>query len=291
MESFLYFALFFSPMVIIFGVMYLTKLQISKRSRLPFKIEDSLRPPAFSLLQKYVESVIDIFSYGFLAIVYFQMPFSFYALNSYFAPDKNQSFYLANLILLGAVFWYAFKSVKCIKKLINIRLGMEAEWAVSSAIAKIPEKGLRVFHDVQGSDFNIDHVISYSGGVIAIETKGRRKPNLKSKDNTHKLCVEGDKIVFPHHTDTKTIEQASRQAKWLSEQLSSSTGESVQVSPMVVIPGWYIERKQRPVVPVLNHKNLVKYYNVANGRTYNDAELNRINFQLEKLSLRNSDEL
>lgn len=262
-----------------------------KRSRLPFKIEETFRISAFSLIQEYKDQQADIFLYGLIAIIYLQMPFSIYALSSFLGSDKaTNNIVASSLVFFIAVIYIGFKSVKAFRQMLNTRLGIEAEWVVADSLAKIQEKGLRVFHDVQGPNFNIDHVITFSGGVVAIETKGRRKPNIKSKDNTHKLTVEGDKIVFPHHTDTKIIEQAKRQANWLTKELSSATGGNVQVNPMVVIPGWFIERKQRPTVPVLNHKNVINNYSVSTSQIFKESDLTRINHQLDRLSLRGNDE-
>ena len=103
------------------------------------------------------------------------------------------------------------------------------------------------------------------------------------------LTVEGGHIKFPHYTDTETIEQAKRQADWLSKQLTQSTGMGVIASPLVVIPGWFIENKEKPVVPVMNHKSLTKYYALSKKTRFDDSSLERINHQLEALVMRRSE--
>ncbi|WP_435550294.1 hypothetical protein, partial [Desulfobacterium sp. N47] len=55
--------------------------------------------------------------------------------------------------------------------------------------------------------------------------------------------------------DTKSLDQACRQAQWLSKWLSSATGESINVQPVVALPGWYVERKSPNGIPVINPKN------------------------------------
>jgi hypothetical protein len=38
------------------------------------------------------------------------------------------------------------------------------------------------------------------------------------------------------------VEQAKSQAYWIREVLQESTGKSFPVKPVVVFPGWYVER-------------------------------------------------
>ena len=63
----------------------------------------------------------------------------------------------------------------------------------------------------------------------------------------------------------------------------------VIASPLVVIPGWFIENKEKPVVPVMNHKSLTKYYALSKKTRFDDSSLERINHQLEALVMRRSE--
>ena len=203
--------------------------------------------------------------------------------------DVSKNWLIYVTIFFAAAIYSLFKAIKAFNKIRITRLGIEAEWAVSFALSKITDSRVRVFHDVQAPSFNIDHVLTFPGGVLAIETKGRRKPNVKNSKSSHKLTVEGDKIQFPHYTDTSTVEQAKRQADWLSKQLTQSTGMSVEASPVVVIPGWFIEYKQKPIIPIMNHNSLTKHYALSKKTILDNSSLDRINHQLEALTLRGSD--
>jgi len=262
-----------------------------KKSRIPFEYSDMVRIPAFSLIQKQKDHTLNMISWTLLSTVYFQLPFSIPTLSQLIGvEDKIGDWWAYTSIFLIAAFYLLIKAVKEFGKLRNTRLGIEAEWAVSYALSKITDRNVRVFHDIQGSNFNIDHVVTYPGGVLAIETKGRRKPNIKNSKDSHKLIVEQDRIKFPNFNDISTIEQAKRQALWLSKELTQSTGMQVVTNPLVVIPGWYIDIRQKPAVPVMNHKSLPKYYNISKRALLDNSALDRINHQLELLAMRRSDE-
>jgi len=59
--------------------------------------------------------------------------------------------------------------------------------------------------------------------------------------------------------DTKAVGQASRNTKWLSGYLEKKTGEPVEVNPVLVLPGWYVETKGNYLVKAMNATYIVKY--------------------------------
>ncbi|GGF76203.1 nuclease-related domain-containing protein [Alteromonas lipolytica] len=279
------------PFVLFIATIALLLKVAQKKSRIPFEYSEMARTPAFSLIQSQKELNFNMLSWAMLSSIYFQLPFSIPTISTLLGfEEKIGQWYSYSIIFFIAATFSLIKAVKVFSKIRNIRLGIEAEWAVSHALSKITDSNVRVFHDVQGPNFNIDHVVTYQGGILAIETKGRRKPNIQNSSITHKIAVEGDKIQFPHFTDTSTIEQSKRQANWLSKELTQSTGMEVTTSPLVVIPGWYIENKQKPTVPVMSHKTLTKYYRLTKKLMLDESALARINYQLEQLAMRGSDE-
>lgn len=277
-------------LVFFFAIAFIAKV-ISKKSRIPFEYNDMARIPAFSLIQSQKDLNFNMVAWMMLATIYFQLPFSIPTISQFLGFDiKITHWWVYACLFFTAALYHLLKAIKEFSKLRNVRLGIEAEWAVSCALSKITDRNVRVFHDIQGPNFNIDHVVTYPGGVLAIETKGRRKPNIKGAKDSHRLIVEGDTIQFPNFTDRSIIEQAKRQAQWLSKELTQSTGMEVVTQPLVVIPGWYIEIKQKPAMPVMNHKSLTKYYSISKRPILDNSALDRINHQIEQLAMRRTDE-
>ncbi|MBI4001357.1 MAG: NERD domain-containing protein, partial [Nitrospira defluvii] len=118
------------------------------------------------------------------------------------------------------------------------------------------EKGYRVFHDILGPNFNIDHVLVGSAGIFTIETKTRSKPLHADP----KIFYDGQAIrIENEHPFDEPLVQARAQARWLTMVLNDGRAIPFTVRPVVVFPGWFIERigsKSNCDVWVLNPKAL-----------------------------------
>jgi hypothetical protein len=119
--------------------------------------------------------------------------------------------------------------------------GLAAELAVAQSLMPLMADGLGVFHDFPADGFNIDHVVVGRSAVFAIETKARKKPPERGSKSA-RLRYDGRSLEFPNHVETKPLEQAVAQAKWLERFLTSGIGEPVRVIPVLALPGWYVEQ-------------------------------------------------
>lgn len=121
----------------------------------------------------------------------------------------------------------------------NLRFGQDAERVVGELLEPLRGKGYRVFHDIPGADFNIDHVIVGPAGIFAIETKAKTKPMSGSSRmfyDGHAIRLE-DGLSFQ-----KPLKQARAQARWLANLLNDGRTATFTVRPVVVFPEWYVER-------------------------------------------------
>ena len=176
------------------------------------------------------------------------------------------------------IIYFLIKTIRTTKSRINLRLGLEAEWFVSSELHDIEAPGYKVFHDIQCDKFNIDHLVIGPNGVFAIETKGRRKPtNSKTtaeKSQEHVVKVKGKILEFPNYTDSSIVEQAIRQANWATIWLGEATGEKILVCPVITIPGWFIKTVSKPLVPVVATKILSSQVNRSTTKPRTDQTCN-----------------
>ena len=156
----------------------------------------------------------------------------------------------------------AIKSFRGFKEAQNIRLGLRGEQAVAESLGEAAGSGFRAFHDLPGGDnWNIDHVAVGTHGVFLIETKARRKRVGNNGQPAHEVVFDGAALQFPRHRETEPIEQAKRNAAWLSNYLTKKTGEPVRVEPLVVLPGWFVRFAGRGDFPVkaMNANYLVRF--------------------------------
>jgi hypothetical protein len=126
--------------------------------------------------------------------------------------------------------------------------GLSAELITAQNLLLLMGEGCLVFNDIPANSggpnaksFNIDHVVIGPHAVFMIETKSRKKST--QIDESWKVFYDGKTLRFPDHADSKILEQAKAQARWLLDYLNSATGENVKVVPVVALPGWFVENQ------------------------------------------------
>jgi hypothetical protein len=188
-----------------------------------------------------------------------------------------------------------YKTWKNFSKLTKLRLGHTAEIATANELIGLQALGYQIFHDIQADGFNIDHLAIGKNGVFAIETKGRHKRhkdlvhNNKNGDKGYQVAYKDGRLCFPSWTETKPLEQATRQAQWVSQWLTKATGQQISTSPVLVFPGWYVTSQTKPPFPILNHKQLVKTIPKISTQTLSQQQVDAIVYQVAQRCLSKSE--
>ena len=142
-------------------------------------------------------------------------------------------------------------------------------------------QGCRVFHDILGDGFNVDHVVLSPHGIFVIETKTISKPGRTSPQPTIKLTSSGI-LAGGADLGAAPVDQARAAARWVFRLLEEGTGKTYPVKPCVVFPGWFVEpmgKEYGQSVWVLNPKALPTF--IANEPIrIQDADLHLAAFQL-----------
>jgi nuclease-like protein len=195
------------------------------------------------------------------------------------------TFYLVVGLSISAIL--AWRITRHLPELRRLRHAIRAEQAVAQEIGEVLAGNNRVFHDVQAKDFNIDHVVVTPAGVFAVETKSRRKPAAGGGAQAVKVRYDGRRLEFPGWVETEPVAQAERQARWLATYLKAATGEVVAVTPVLALPGWYVENLARiseGMVRVVNPKNSTWLFLPNRAAVLNPAAIQRVAFAVEKLA-------
>jgi hypothetical protein len=274
--------------LIVYGLLYLvTKVLISyykiKKRRSPF-VENFLRSPGESIRRQLDDLSDDIIVYLCSALF---LPLVFYTgvlSQAYFGNITPSLSFILVLILLAAAFeaYFIFKLVKLISRRRKFRLGYEGELAVGQELNQLLRYGYEVYHDFPAENFNIDHIVVGSAGVYAVETKARQKPTNGNGQSDARVVYDGQKLQFPDWTETKPLKQARRQAQWLAKWLRSAVGDSIDVQPVVTLPGWYVERKSANGFPVINPKNFRLIIKPDKRKLLDESMITRINHQIDQ---------
>jgi hypothetical protein len=165
----------------------------------------------------------------------------------------------ATVLALTAIVYVWKKGVPLTRVIRNLKLGRDGERVVAEFLEPLRAKGYRVFHDVSGNGFNIDHVIIGPAGVFAIETKTRNKPMR----GTPVIVYDGNTLRLEDgQTFDEPLNQARAQSRWLASLLNDGRRETFTIRPVVVFPEWYVEQigpRSKNDVWVLNPKALDKF--------------------------------
>lgn len=194
---------------------------------------------------------------------------------------------LSNTIIFAGSFfltfsWLTWKIIGLLNVRHKCRLGLDGERAVGQELNQLMLKGCRVYHDFPAEGFNIDHIVIGPGGVFAVETKARAKPDKGRGNKDVRVKYDGKALIFPDWKETRPLVQAERQAKWLGRWISSAVGEKVDVKPVVALPGWYVHRTRRGGVIVINGKEVHFMAGQPFGNRLSEKLIQRIAHQVEQ---------
>lgn len=193
---------------------------------------------------------------------------------------------VALLTIIGCGLYYGRLMIRELPQGRKLKQAIRAEQATAQELAASLAGDNRIIHDVQAGDFNIDHVVITPAGVFAVETKSRLKPPVGN--GSPRVKYNGKQLEFPGWMETKPIEQAARQAKWLADYLQKATGERFPVFAVLALPGWFIDcsvRTTEQMVRVINPKN--SGWLLLPGKQPTRLEppaIQRATFQIEKLA-------
>ncbi|WP_297833834.1 nuclease-related domain-containing protein [Thermomonas sp.] len=115
--------------------------------------------------------------------------------------------------------------------------GVRAEVAVARRLDGLQAQGWQVLHEIPVADFDIDHVVVGQSAVFALETKARRYGRANGGTEVR---FDGQTLHFPTWSETRPLEQARVQGRWLAEHLEKTLGQAVPVVSVLCLPGWKV---------------------------------------------------
>jgi hypothetical protein len=195
----------------------------------------------------------------------------------YFNTPPSPIFW--SIVWIAVVAYSCLKIIPALKEISNYKLGRDGERAIGQHLETLIGKGYHVFHDLIDDGFNLDHIVIGPAGAFTIETKTWRKPE-KGKAI---IDYDGEKIYMNGFSPTRNpIIQAKAQKKWLQMLIVKTSGVKIEVKPVVVYPGWFINGTQKDSeVWVLEPKALLKYINKEKQKL-SQKDSDQIAFQISR---------
>ena len=171
--------------------------------------------------------------------------------------ELNLTFAITLSVVTIGIFIYGFrKSVKLLRLMRNCRKGMEGERLVGEMLNKMSNDSVRVFHDVCGDCFNVDHLIISTRGIFTIETKHY------DRKKGYKFLYQNEKLLFNGRPCKTILNQMDGEASFISEKLESLCGRTYPIQKVAIIIGAYIENPARDFSKywILNESGFAKFF-------------------------------
>jgi hypothetical protein len=244
---------------------------------------DLLRPPGYSL-RLQIEALRDKVDEALLLLVAAPLAlYSAHVTQSHFmsAPESTSRTVVEIVAGVVAIGWISARLLRLSIRLDHMRIAIDAEMFVGQELDQLMRNGAVVFHDVPADKFNIDHIVVARSGVFAVETKGRAKPirGQGSKDAT--VIFDGGALHFPGWSEAEPVAQANRQAKWTAEWLTRAVGAQVDATPVLVVPGWWIDRRCQDRVLIYNGKK-PQFLLTMGAAVLSEEMIQRISHQVDQ---------
>jgi hypothetical protein len=167
--------------------------------------------------------------------------------------------WLLTFIAIAVCLYSVWKTIEYKKSKRNLELGRDGERVVAEHLEQLRPLGYRVFHDVPGPTFNIDHVLIGPAGIFAVETKALRKPSFSNSRIIYDgVCIKAQGVRL----DRDPLIQARAQARWLTDLINNGRKRSVPVRSVLLFPAWWVDDVAKPAKDatwVLNPKCLYAY--------------------------------
>ncbi|MEJ2514792.1 MAG: hypothetical protein P8102_06140 [Gammaproteobacteria bacterium] len=263
----------------------LPRFQRAARRRSPFH-DDFLKAPGHALRAGVEDSARAIHSGLFLAGTWPLLVLGLWAVLHWLGGVERTFFTdasAAGLLLLGWLLGlYRFSQAEGRHR--RLRMALDAEIATGQVLAPLSARGCRVVHDVETGAGRAGHVVVSPAGVYAVYTLPRRRGWRGGGKEEVTAFVNGDDIRFPGGSDSVSVQRAREIAIALAEALQSKLGHTVSVRPVVLMPGWHVERRLGSDVQVLNPREAHVF--LAGAPVNGPERVERIAEALESLAPR-----
>ena len=271
-------AIFLIPLCVPIGiVLWIRHQRKNRRNPLTYQM---LRAPGESISQRIEVLNDEVDLYLTMSGIIPLLCYSMYLTTRYIADSKVSPIIFA-VLALGFLAYFGFKLKKTYVQRHKEQLGLDCERSVGQELNQLMLDGCRVYHDFQADNFNIDHIVIAANGVFAIETKGRSKPDRGRGQEDVKVTYDNQTLQFPTWREKEPIEQAKRQAMWLSQWLSKVVGEQVAVKPVLALPGWFVDRKSKEML-IYNGKNPQYLMKITSETSLSPEMIQRVAHQVDQ---------
>lgn len=271
---------------IIAGYIFLKKIQ-QNRVHLtePFEEDSALRLPGHSLLEKIEKTHEEVAD----KILFLIFPTLIHALVFYVFFEQRSAnewtFVFLFGIETGVIALLGFRLWRLLKELQCFRQGFRGEVFVSQILQPLTLMGYRVYHDLEFGDNKIDHILMNDCGIFCLETEIPQKRKTPAGKTSEEVIYDGTCLQFPWGKETDCLKQLQRNASFLAKYLREQTGQSIPIYPILLLPGWNINRTAKSSINVINPRELPAGLFYFPDFPLSEGQIEEIDMVLSKKSL------
>lgn len=187
--------------------------------------------------------------------------------------------------VLGLTTWFTIQALLFGRRALASRQRFLGKRMVHVALQELVADQHTVIPDLMLDGEPLDHMVIGPSGVflLEIQTVMQNRSPFESGD-AFKATFDGRSMVFRRRRQNAPLDEVRKKSTRMAEWLFEKVGEEVAVKPILVVPGWRVERCGQGMVRVANHLDINEVIRAAaDDGTFRENLAVRIGSKLKEL--------
>jgi hypothetical protein len=242
-----------APTVLVLFLVWRRRQSVLAKGRAPLQ-PMRRRPPGESFRVRLTDTDESIFEW----LIYLAVSPAIVGLTAALAHARG--FVLPSILWVASAMWAAVcagQLRRLNRRRTNLELDFDGRRRVAEELNRLIAEGFEVYHDVPHESFHLDHVLVGPAGLFAVETKVRPRPPQPAGATAERAEFDGFRVTWPALGEACGLESAVGNARVLGQWLSEALKQTVDATPVLLVPGWAVESKSTSqTVLVLNERQV-----------------------------------
>lgn len=171
---------------------------------------------------------------------------------------------MAAVALVGLTGFFAGQALHFGRRALASRQRFLGKRMVHDALNGLVAAKYIAVHDLSLDGLGLDHVVIGPSGVFLLETQTvmQHRSRFETGDS-YQATYDGRSMVFRRRRLNGPLDAVRKKSIRLAEWLFDKVGEKIVVKPVLVVPGWRVERFGQGLVRVANQVELPEVLEAA----------------------------
>ncbi len=171
---------------------------------------------------------------------------------------------IGSIGVLGLTAWFTIQALLFGRRALSCRQRFLGKRMVHVALQELVADQHMVLPDLTLDGEPLDHMVIGPSGVylLEIQTVMQNRSPFESGD-AFQATYDGRSMVFRRRRQNGPLDAVRGKSTRMVEWLFDKVGEEVEVKPILVVPGWRVERCGQGIVRVANHVDIAEVIRAA----------------------------